>query len=336
MKVLVFDIGGSQLRAALWDSDSQSLRHRCACPSPGLDAGSRAEPVTTLLQAMQSLAERVRSHGEAQDAIGIAFPGPVDADGMVAQAPTLWGSALAQPLDLARAFGERVAGCPVHVANDLTAAGYRYREPESDFCIVTVSSGVGNKVFLGGRPALGPNHRGGEMGHWRVDLASDAAPCDCGGRGHLGALASGRAVGGHARSVAENEPDLLRASSLREHDFLPDSQAHEAGVSDLHRAIASAYQRGDGFAGAVVAKGARPMGQALALLHLGLGLERFIIMGGWAQALGRRYLEDLAAAASACSWDNGGRWTEWIEAAASDDDSGLIGMGRMMSLRAEG
>ncbi len=288
-----------------------------------------------LLEGMHSLAERVQSQGEAHDAVGIAFPGPVDGAGMVAQAPTLWGSALLQPLDLAKAFGERVGGCPIQVANDLTAAGFRYREPDSNFCIVTVSSGVGNKVFLGGWPVLGPNQRGGEIGHWRVDDAADAAPCDCGGRGHLGALASGRAVREHARSLAEKECDLLRASSLRDFDFLADLPEPDSGVSEMHRALASAYRNGDDFARAVVAKGARPMGKALALLHLGLGLERFIIMGGWAQALGPHYLKDLASAASACTWDNGGPWTEWIEACASDDDSGLIGMGRMLSLRAE-
>ena len=97
------------------------------------------------------------------------------------------------------------------VLNDLAAAGFRYvAEGLSDFAIVTVGSGVGHKVFLGGRPLAGVNGRGGEIGHLRVDFSADALACDCGGFGHVGGLASGRGAVALVRRHTGRELSALK------------------------------------------------------------------------------------------------------------------------------
>src|ERR1700750_2414313 len=101
--------------------------------------------------------------GAAPRAVGVAFPGPVGADGRVLAAPTIWGDRGCAPFAVGAALAPHWAGAPVHVLNDVSAAGYRHlRAPDEDFCIVTVSSGIGNKVFIRGRPVTGAAGRGGE------------------------------------------------------------------------------------------------------------------------------------------------------------------------------
>ena len=137
------------------------------------------------------------------DCIGIAFAGPVF-DGTVLRAPTIWGDRLRGSVPLHDLAAARWPGRRVYICNDMTAAGYRYlRTRSEDFCIVTVSSGIGHKTFVAGQPAVGPHGRGGEIGHFRIDDAADAPICDCGGRGHLAAVSCGRATAYQTRRLIE-------------------------------------------------------------------------------------------------------------------------------------
>jgi C7-cyclitol 7-kinase len=81
----------------------------------------------------------------------------------------------------------------VRVFNDVTAAGFRFVAEDRDFALFTLGSGIGLKVFIDGAPQVGPHGQGGELTHAVFDHSASAPLCDCGGRGHLGALASGRA-----------------------------------------------------------------------------------------------------------------------------------------------
>ena len=98
-------------------------------------------------------------------------------------------------------------------------------------------------------------------------------------------------------------------------------------------ALVTAYGAGDALAAAVVERGAAAMGRAVALLHTAVGVERFVIIGGFARALGDGYLRALAAASAARCWGDPARWNERIVAGVDDDDSGLLGMGRMLARR---
>jgi len=321
MTLLVFDIGGFKLRAGLWCSETRELLGRTARPSPGRARDESVDGVQALLDALVEMGAELSVGRAPAQAVGVAFPGPVDAQGRVAEAPTLWGERSGGPVELSQVVSAAFGGLPTHVINDLTAAGSRFAEPGSDFCLVTVSSGIGNKVFLDGRPILGSEHRGGELGHWRVSLDEDAPLCECGGRGHLGALASGRSTPHHFSALAMSHAQLLAQSPVR---------ALSPVDPKLNDALARAFEAGDAFAELVVQSCARPLGHALANLHLAIGVERFLVMGGWAQALGERYLREVESAAEASGWGEPGLWTGRLEFAALDDDSGLIGMARYL------
>ncbi|MFH1466108.1 MAG: ROK family protein [Pseudomonadota bacterium] len=320
---LVLDIGGTTLRAGAYHPDGDRLLavERGPAPSflacPGLgQAALRAR----LVEELAALAARL---GLARPpVVSAGFPGPVNAAGWALRAPTLWGPA-AEPTPLAERLAAAWPGARVLVANDMSAAGCCFqRTPDEDFCVVTVSSGIGHKLFLGGRPVVGRGGRGGELGHLRVDFSEDAPLCDCGGRGHLGALASGRATAWQAARRCARDPVAFAASSL--------GRALDGDVSRLdNTCLAAAFREGDPWAAALVAAMAAPLGRALAAVHVLAGVERFVLMGGFAHALGPGYRSLLAQAAAAGAWDLGQDWATMIEPGVLGDDAGLLGAGRL-------
>ena len=162
-----------------------------AAPNHLDDGGPRL--LEAILAAVGDLAGKALGARQPRVVV-VAYPGPIDDHGNVLAMPTLLGRADGK-FDLGAACRRLWPDAVVHTMNDVTAAGYRYVATGlQDFAIVTVGSGIGHKLFLDGRPRVGPRGRGGEIGHLRLDRAPDAVECECGGRGHLGGLASGRAV----------------------------------------------------------------------------------------------------------------------------------------------
>jgi len=264
---------------------------------------------------------RVLLEGEPPGVVCAALPGPVDGAGRVLATPTIWSGSEAAPFVAATEFARLWPSAEIHVINDVTAAGYRYlAEDLGDFCIVTVSSGIGHKVFVGGREIVGRGGRGGEIGHWVMDPAPDAPVCECGGRGHLGALASGRAALLAARCRATQEPLLFRQSRLS-------AGANGTTVAFDSEGLAAAFLDGDLWAVQLIADVARPLGRALGAIHLTVGIEQFVLVGGFALALGEGYRRLVAASASQSCIDLGQNWDDMIRLGYRDDDSGLIGAG---------
>jgi len=52
-----------------------------------------------------------------------------------------------------------------------------------DFLMITIGTGVGGGMFVGGEPYRGSRGLGSEVGHMVIDM--DGPPCPCGGNGHI-------------------------------------------------------------------------------------------------------------------------------------------------------
>jgi C7-cyclitol 7-kinase len=184
-------------------------------------------------------------------------------------------------------------------------------------------------VFTDGKPVVGPHGRGGEIGHFRIDSSPDAPLCDCGERGHLGALASGRASRYQVVRLAREEPREFERSLL----------AGPTGCNPElveNEALVAAYHSGDPWTAKVVQRMAEPLGTAMAAIHLTVGVERFVLIGGFALALGARYREQTALAAARSCWDLGLDWDRAVELGEPDDDAGLLGAGHYAASRIAG
>lgn len=320
-QIVVFDIGGTASRAGIFDVRERELLRtvRATTPSFLTHPGAKGVELRSMLyRVMRSLAARLDADDPAT--ISIAFPGPVDADGVALRAPTLWGCD-DDPEPVAARAQEIWPSADILVSNDLSASGFGFLKHETeDLCAVTVSSGVGHKVFLGGLPVVGARGRGGEIGHTRVDFSDEAPICDCGGRGHLSAVASGRAIRNQALRLARQDFDRFRRSHV--------CQAVSGDLSRVdNRVVAQAFRAGDPWTMDLIAKIAQPLGRVLATIHATVGVERFVVTGGIAHALGPEYLRLMARAATASEWALGQNWEEMLELGRMGDDAGLFGAG---------
>ena len=314
MSILVFDLGGTQLRAGAWTDGRLSAVAR----SRSDIVRGEGDFMPRLERAVSDLATQVLG-GDEPDAVSMAVPGPVH-DGVVERLPSLVGPSYEGGIDFA-ALGRRLwPGRPVFTCNDLTAAGHLYvSRGHRDFGILTLGSGVGGKLFVDGRPLLGRLGFGGEIGHWRVPGAPLTA-CDCGGKGHLSGLSSGRGSLRLAQWRAAQDPAGFRASALGARCV-----GEPAGLTA--EALVEAFHAGDAWAGASVAESAEHLGAAIAAMGLAAGLELFFLTGGFAVAAGEPFRAQVAAAAEAYAWRTGQDWNDGVRIAEKGEEPGLLGAG---------
>ncbi|MER8808193.1 ROK family protein [Mesorhizobium australicum] len=321
MLALVYEIGGSNTRAALVNTATLEVLFEARSPTPNFHSHGSAG-IDGLLEALaatiRDLAQSARSHGQA-DLVAIGYPGPVSPDGIALSSPTLLGASLDRHLDIADLV-RRATGLRRMVAmNDVTACGFRYvADGETDFALINVGSGVGNKLFVRGNPVIGPGGRGGEFGHFTVDMRPDAPLCECGGRGHLAGISSGRGVERAVRQAARQDPPGFRGSALGADD------------RNLHLidtpAIVAAFRGGDEWTIHHVATATRPLAHAMAGLHTATGTESFILVGGFALALGPAWSDLLAVQCAAACWNLGQDWQRMVRLGEPGDRDGLIGL----------
>jgi predicted NBD/HSP70 family sugar kinase len=308
--VLVFDLGGTTLRAGWFVGGTLTAVARMSADA--VRAGG--DPAVLLDNAIASLAAEVLAGEPA--AVSLAVPGPVDG-GVAGRLPSLLGPTYRGGLDFAAMAQRLWPGRPVVVANDLTAAGALYvARGHRDFGVLTLGSGVGGKLFVDGRPLLGPTGYGGEIGHWRVPGAPPTA-CDCGGTGHLSALASGRGSVRLAQWRAAQDPSGFKAAGLGEATAL------------TPEALVAAFHGGNSWARACLEASAEALGAALAACSLAAGLELFFLTGGFAVAAGEAFRAMTARAAAEHAWATGPDWDGIVRLADADEEPGLLGAGHL-------
>jgi C7-cyclitol 7-kinase len=330
LEFVVMDVGGTTVRTARYAVESgERLEAVSRVPTEGI-ARHPAEPVGSL---QQRVLEQLVDEAEAalaesgSEELAVAFAGPVTASGDALAAPTVWGAG-GERLPLARLLTERL-GVPALVVNDLTAAVWRYvaGPDEPPFCLITVSSGIGNKVYRGGCVLVDDDGYGGELGHWRCDPSPAAPLCDCGGRGHLGAIASGRGTLAAARSAGRADPAGYAASALAAASPDPERLDNET--------LVAAIRAGDAFATRVLVAGLGQLARAIAAVYAAIGVHRFRVVGGFASAIGERYVELLTRCLhEAGCFALGPRQVDaMVRLGHADDDDGLIGAGRLLAAR---
>jgi len=297
MNGLLFDLGGTYLRAGVLDHDGRIqavARTRIANVADGLTSDLIWERITdTMLEYEHQHRSRV-----AEDApVVISFPGPIGRGRKILQAPTVAGAedrTFDLPGEVARVTGRRV-----EVLNDVSAAAWLLAEATSAqrFLVVTVSSGIGSKLFdrCHASGVLDFPPHAGEIGHVVVDDSVDAPLCDCGGRGHLGATASGRGIERIIRREALARPLLFQQSACVQH-FGADAENLN---NEEH--IVPAALHGDAWVAGIVRDCTRPLVRSLLTVAMAVGLEKIFVMGGFANALGSWYLALLRDLASELS-----------------------------------
>lgn len=204
--VIAVDLGGTQLRAALYDPDLQVLvRH--AGPTHA-DEGV-AGVVGRLIAAVRAMGEE--AGWERIAAVGVSAPGPLDPrQGVIHWAPNLPGWRDVPLAEWLRAEVDR----PVFLGNDgnLAALAEQRRgagRGHPDLVYITVSTGIGGGVISDGQLILGRGGLGGEVGHMTIE--AHGPRCNCGNIGCLEVLASGTAIARQARELVAGGARTLMA-----------------------------------------------------------------------------------------------------------------------------
>jgi len=132
--------------------------------------------------------------------VGVGISGVVDADrGLV-----YWSPSLDQRnVGLGQVLANRL-GVPAYVDNDANLVAmaeltFGKGKDHSDFIVITIESGVGMGMVLGGQIYRGTRGCGAEFGHTKVHL--EGALCRCGQRGCLEAYVADYALVREANSV---------------------------------------------------------------------------------------------------------------------------------------
>jgi glucokinase len=207
-RVIGIDAGGTKLLGGVVDEELvvHSRLHRLW----------REDDLSQLLDNFVGAVEEARTAAPEADAVGFGIPSLVDRAGVSRFSVHL-------PLDevpFQDLMAERV-GLPVFVDNDANAAmlaEHRYGAARgaSDAALLTIGTGIGGGLVLGGRLYRGSRGFGAELGHMVVDM--DGPPCqgDCPGRGCLEAVASGNAIGREGVEAARRSPDSRLGKALSE------------------------------------------------------------------------------------------------------------------------
>jgi glucokinase len=188
---LGLDLGATNIKWALVERNAGAW----TCVDRGQIPTGRADGADAVIARMIGLAADSRSRWPDLESVGLGVPGLFDADsGVTTFLPNLspeWErrpvggpmtDALQLPVNLindARAFG---------LAELRLGAGRGYETMVG----LTLGSGVGGVVVVGGRVHFGHAGTGGEAGH--QTLVPDGPACTCGNRGCLEALTKADAV----------------------------------------------------------------------------------------------------------------------------------------------
>jgi glucokinase len=187
------DLGGTNLRIAAY-SGGDSFLETIALPTR-LSAG-RDQVVLDMCEAVTALIER--EYGSRKlSGIAVGTPGPLELPlGILRNPPNLPGW---DGFNLKHAISSAL-GRDILLENDANLAAFAEQQlgagnkyGVSDLCVITLGTGVGNGLILGGKIWDGINGMAGEAGHMIVRDAEDLL-CGCGGSGCLEQYASATGV----------------------------------------------------------------------------------------------------------------------------------------------
>lgn len=262
------DLGGTNLRIAAVDEQGKLVEKVTLGTKVSL---GRDHVIGDMCDAIQRMSEKFRASAPLLG-IGIGVPGIIDIEtGLLRESPNLPGWAN-YPV---RAEIERRLKTIVILENDanVAALGEKWLGAARDFtdmAMLTLGTGVGGGLVLGGTIWCGANGMAGEFGHTTVE--PEGHPCGCGNRGCLEQYASATAVVRMAReAISSNSGSALARAA--------NSDAEFSAKSIYNLAI-----QGDEDARRIFRYVGRCLGIVLSSLVNSLNLPIYVIGGGVSSA----------------------------------------------------
>ena len=204
------DVGGTKILAGLVARDGTVVGHR-EYPTP-------IENEDALLDGLEAAVREFLD--ESVVAVGFGIPSQIDQRHGIALGSV---NIPLRGVPFRQEMADRL-GLPIGIDNDANAAAIAEWKAgagrgTTDMIMLTLGTGVGGGLILGGKPYRGWFGAGAEIGH--MVIVHDGLPCRCGGRGHLESYASGKAADELAAEAFGPAADAHRLARLaREGDPL--------------------------------------------------------------------------------------------------------------------
>lgn len=206
------DIGGTTVKMGIFELEGKIL-DKWEIPTRTENKGENILP--DIAKAIEEKIQSMNLKREDIQGIGMGVPAPVTEDGVVKNTANLgWGYK-----EVTREMQE-LTGFPAKAGNDANVAALGEMwlgagKGHENVVMVTLGTGVGGGIILGGKILTGQNGAGGEIGHICVNY-EETESCGCGKQGCLEQYASATGITRLAkRRLAKNEDaSLLRTQEI--------------------------------------------------------------------------------------------------------------------------
>lgn len=206
------DIGGTTVKMGIFELEGKIL-DKWEIPTRTENKGENILP--DIAKVIEEKIQSMNLKREDIQGIGMGVPAPVTEDGVVQNTANLgWGYK-----EVTREMQE-LTGFPAKAGNDANVAALGEMwlgagKGHENVVMVTLGTGVGGGIILGGKILTGQNGAGGEIGHICVNY-EETESCGCGKQGCLEQYASATGITRLAkRRLAKNEDaSLLRTQEI--------------------------------------------------------------------------------------------------------------------------
>lgn len=260
------DVGGTTCKIGLFET-SGALLEKWEIPTDTSDNGKNI--LDHVAAALKGKMAEKGIGAEKIQGIGIGIPGPVDGKGVVAVCVNLGWSQVA----VAEQLSAKMDGILVKAGNDanVAALGEMWQggaKGYQDVVMVTLGTGVGGGIIVGGQVVAGANGASGEIGHMTMN-PHEKESCNCGRKGCLEQYASATGLVRLAKEALaqEHEPSALDAVA-------------EVTAKDVF----DTYKEGDALAARIVERFAAVLGRGLSKISCVVDPEIYVLGGGVSKA----------------------------------------------------
>ena len=261
------DIGGTTVKIGFFSTDGRFIEHWEIATRKQNNGENILPDIADSIR--NKLAEHSLSLNDLEG-VGVGVPGPVLQDGTVNKCVNLgWGI-----IDVSGQLSSLLDGVPVLVGNDanVAALGEQWNgggKGHDNVVMVTLGTGVGGGIIIGGKILTGSHGAGGEIGHMKV-RDNETATCGCGKKGCLEQYSSATGVVRLAKLGLAADPDL----------DTPLRSLHPLTAKDVF----DFAKTGDEFSLSVVNEVGKMLGEAIAHITCVVDPDVVVIGGGVSKA----------------------------------------------------
>ncbi len=307
--VIGLDIGGTNMRGALIDGDEEQV-DELKIPSEA------SRGIEKLIGNLVEFIDKIR-RGREIYGVGIGIPGIIDSTtGVITAAPNIKNVHNYPIRDVLR---EKLGGnIRLVVENDANMVGLgEWRKGAGkdvdSMIMMTIGTGLGGGLILGGELWSGAHGMGGEIGHMTIN--PQGPRCNCGNYGCLESYASAVAI---RRMVSEAISDGSITNALRE-------RIKDKGPGEIPELVMETALSGDETALGIWHEVGKALGIAVASLQNLLDVDMVVLGGGIANAWDL-FIDTVREEADMRGFDAPmGKLR--IERSVLGDDAGILGAG---------